>query len=74
MNTAQACYDLLFEKYSDICILYKDLCSSIEVALRALFNYKGAVEDLPSFTMGVEESSICTSPHRRLHYHTTEDE
>ncbi|KAJ8630647.1 hypothetical protein MRB53_023970 [Persea americana] len=50
-NTARALYNLLFEKYSDICRLYKDLCSSIEAALCALFNYEGTVEDLPSFTM-----------------------
>ncbi|XXG73615.1 hypothetical protein AAC387_Pa07g2505 [Persea americana] len=50
-NIARALYNLLFEKYSDICRLYKDLCSSIEAALCALFNYEGTVEDLPSFTM-----------------------
>lgn len=50
-STARTRYNLLFEKYSDICRLYKDLCISVEVALCALFNYEGTVENLPSFTM-----------------------
>ena len=51
-------YSLLFEKCIDICRLYKYLGSSVEAALRVLFNYEGTVKDLPSFTMEVLRAKL----------------
>ena len=51
-------YSLLFEKYIDICRLYKYLGSSVEATLRALFNYEGTVKDLPSFMMEVLRAKL----------------
>ncbi|KAJ8615699.1 hypothetical protein MRB53_035071 [Persea americana] len=38
-------------KLEEMLRLYKYLGSSVEAALRVLFNYEGTVKDLPSFTM-----------------------